>query len=126
MTLVLTLPMPENVANARMHWRTKHRARKSYFGVCDGRQGMGQIAPPPLQAFAHATIQATMYLGASMDHDNALARLKWAVDWLVTRGYLLDDNRACLAWDGLPHQIIKRDGNYRVVLTLSPTQESQP
>lgn len=35
-----------------------------------------------------------MYVIRTLDHDNAVARLKWACDFLVRVGYLLDDKPA--------------------------------
>lgn len=73
--------------------------------------------------FGFASIRSTMYLGAAMDHGNAMNRHKWVEDWLVTRGYIVDDAPDCLQWDGLPQQEIKRDGDYRIALTLTELPE---
>jgi hypothetical protein len=59
-----------------------------------------------------------MHLGAMMDHDNALRRHKWPLDWLKTRRYIVDDSPAHLNWKSFPEQRVKRDGNYRIDLTL--------
>ena len=61
-----------------------------------------------------------MHLGAAMDDGNAMNRHKWLEDWLVTRGYLVDDRKSCLTWETFPTQIVKRDGKYRIELTLTP------
>lgn len=118
--LTLTLPMPPNLANARMHWRAKHREKRDYWMILDSKLAWKDIPKPPRRPFPNATIASTMYLGAAMDQDNAMARHKWALDWLVSRGYIADDRKKCLTWTGFPEQVIKRDGNYRLVLTLSP------
>mgnify|MGYP001617675201 CR=1 FL=1 len=56
-----------------------------------------------------------------MDDGNALHRCeKWPCDWLKTRGYIVDDRRSCLTWETLPAQVVKRDGNYRIELVLTP------
>lgn len=120
--LKLTVPMPENIANASQRgWRGLHARKVRYFRQLDEMQGAGLLPPPPKRAFPKATIRATMYLGAAMDDGNAMHRCeKWPCDWLKTRGYIADDRRSCLTWEGLPAQVVKRDGNYRIELTLTP------
>ncbi len=61
-----------------------------------------------------------MHLSNQMDVDNALRRHKWILDWLKTRGYVVDDSPKHLEWVSFPEQRVKRDGNYRVELTLTP------
>jgi hypothetical protein len=53
-----------------------------------------------------------------MDDDNALARIKWAADWLQTRGYIVDDKRPHCRFT-IPEQVIDRK-NQRLVLTITP------
>lgn len=120
--LTLTLPMPAPVTNRRTGngWRTVHAEKLRYAAACDALQGAGLIPPPPRTPFARATIASVMHLGHAMDDDNALVRHKVSIDWLRTRGYIADDRKKCLQWAGLPEQIVKRDGNYRLVLTLTP------
>ena len=119
--LRFVIPMPENLANARMHWTAKHRARKAYFAKLDELQMYGMLPAPPRTPFPKATISAVMHLGAAMDEGNAMHRAeKWPCDWLKTRGYIVDDNRKCLRWDGLPQQIVKRRAEYFLELTLTP------
>jgi hypothetical protein len=122
MTLTLTVPMPENLANTSQRgWRGLHARKVRYYAALDRLQAAGLIPPPPKRPFAKASIRATMYLGAAMDAGNAMHRAeKWPCDWLKTRGYIVDDKPTCLVWDGLPEQRIKRDGHYRIELTLSP------
>lgn len=119
MTLTFVLPMPPNLANARMHWRRKHREKLDYWMILDAKLAWKDLPNPPRRPWPHATIRSTMYLGASMDDDNAMARHKWALDWLVSRGYLVDDRKRCLTWDGFPAQVVKRDGNYRLEITIA-------
>lgn len=161
--LRLVFPMPPNIANSRMHWRVKHRAKCGYWALVDLMHGHGydhatlcdldklttrtknatlrremeqardfaagyvgehaasilkdELPAPP--RWAHATIRSTMHLGARMDTGNAMNRHKWVEDWLVTRGYLADDSEGVLRWTGFPEQIVKRDGNYRLEITLA-------
>ncbi len=123
--LVLTLPMPMNLANARMHWRVKQKAKKAYWdhlnilATCRVVFGpdLHRIPPAPVAPFARARIASLMFVGAKMDADNAMARHKWALDWLQGAGYIANDRN--LEWVGVPEQVVKRDGNYRLVLTLT-------
>jgi hypothetical protein len=119
--LRFVVPMPSNLANARMHWTRKHRERRAYFARLDELLAFGQFPRPPKAPFAKATIRAVMHLGAAMDEGNAMHRAeKWPCDWLKTRGYIVDDNRKCLTWEGLPEQIVKRGAEYFIELTLTP------
>lgn len=119
--LTLELPLPPNLANARMHWRVKLKEKKAYYALCDQRQLLKQIPPPPRAPLSRAAITAIAYMGATMDMGNLMHRVeKWPCDWLKTRGYIEDDGPKCLRWLGFPEQHIKRDGNYRIVLTLTP------
>lgn len=119
--ITLDLPMPPNNANgAHGHWASRHAGKKRYWAVLDMRQGNGLLPPPPRKPFAKSRIRSTMYLGAAMDDSNAMRRHKWVEDWLKTRGYIADDRKKCLTWEGFPEQIVRRDGNYRIVITLTP------
>ena len=117
-TLTLTLPLPPNMANGRMHWRTKHRARTDYMRDCDTFQMLGHAPPPPFAPLSGVELSATLYVWATHDDDNALARTKWAADWLKTRGYIVDDKRPHCRFT-IPEQVIDR-AHQRLVLTLTP------
>lgn len=119
MTLRFTLPLPMNMANARVHWAVRHVRRTEYFEACDALQARGAVPPPPSKPFEKATMLATLYVGGAMDQDNSVSRMKWSLDWLKTRGYIADDRAKNLQWLGFPNQRVKRDGNYRVELTLT-------
>lgn len=121
-----TLPMPPQRANARGGWRVHHRLKGAYWKRLDAIQLCAhdgwEAPPPPREPATRATARATMYLHNPMDPFNCGARLKWVEDWLVTRGYLLDDRLSVLEWLALPEQIIDRQ-RPRVVLeivTLAP------
>lgn len=123
-SITLTVPMPASVTNvkarASRHWRAAYAQKLAYWQALDAMLVLGTVEPPPLHPLARAHIRSVMYLGGAMDDDNALARHKPLLDWLKTRGYVTDDRRKNLVWEGLPEQVIKRDGNYRIVLTLTP------
>jgi hypothetical protein len=124
--LELTLPMPPTLSNSdkgrSRHWRALEREKAAYWMRCLLEKQHKRIAPPPATPIAKATLRSTMYLGAAMDDDNAATRHKWAIDWLVAQGYLISDRRTCLRWERFPEQVIKRDGNYRLVLTITPQE----
>lgn len=117
--LTLTVPLPPNLANARMHWRVKLKAKKAYWETLSMLANMGKIPAEIVSRPPRARIAVTLYLHSPMDDDNAMARVKWILDWFVTNGYLAGDSRKHLEWDGLPKQFIDRK-HPRCVLTLTP------
>lgn len=122
MSLDLVLPMPPTLTNSgkgrSRHWRVLEREKAAYWLRCVAAREAGDVPPAPDTPFERATLRSVMYLGGAMDDDNAMARHKWAIDWLVGQGYLASDRRSCLRWAGIPHQVVKRDGNYRLAITL--------
>lgn len=118
---VFVFPMPPNLTNRRSgasHWAVRGREKKDYLAVCDSRQALGLLPPPPGRPLEKVVLKSVMRLGAAMDDDNALARHKWPLDWLKTRGYIVDDRRKCVRWSSLPEQIVKRAEVYRIEITL--------
>ncbi len=122
--LRLTIPMPPNMANARQHWRVKLKAKHDYWATLNYMHMAGAFQTPPFPTPARSSIHVRMFLGAAMDHDNAMARMKFALDWLVAMKYIRDDSPKALEWEGLPEQVVKRDGNYRIELTITPLSAS--
>jgi hypothetical protein len=121
----LTVPLPPNIANnPGRTWGGRHHKKKRYFAQLDERQNCGLIPAPPTSALVRVEISATMTLGSKMDAENAKYRAyKWPCDWLKTRGYIANDAPPnCVMRD--PEQIIKRDGNPRVEIELTPITES--
>lgn len=106
----ITLPLPPNMANSRMHWRVKQKEKKAYFAACDLVSLTWKGEP---DAPWKAVITPTLYCGGRMDMDNAFARCKWPVDWMVRSGYLVNDNPAHLEWE-MPRQVVSRKQPYRV------------
>jgi hypothetical protein len=91
---LLTLPLPPNLANSRLHWRAKHRKRQQYF-----QQAALALMAQPLTRYPVADLvklDATLYVWQFMDADNAVARLKWTIDALVQNGYLVNDDQSHL------------------------------
>lgn len=128
--------MPPNLANNKIHWRTRKKWQDQYKGTLDymllranaKKPPVGEyVVPPSLEApFDHATVTVHLVLFNPMDDDNAMARMKFLMDWLVTRGYLVDDSRKHMAWSGIPTQEIRRDIPAYVELTIVPTTTSDP
>lgn len=117
--LTLTVPLPPNIANGRMHWQVKLKAKKAYWDTLSLLANCGKIPAEAVSRPRRARLAATLYLHSPMDDDNAMARLKWLVDWLVSNGYLAGDSRKHIEWEGLPKQFIDRK-NPRCVVTLTP------
>lgn len=127
--LVFTFPLPENLANSRLHWRRKDRARRAYFDRLTVLRLTGAIPKRPRSPWIRAEIGVTLYPVRQMDTDNLMARVKWPVDWLVQAGYLVDDAPKHLVWTGLPQQVStagkERRGTLEITLTkLTATQEA--
>lgn len=122
--LELTLPMPELLTNSNRgrsrHWRAMHDEKLAYWQRLDLLMYTRAIPRPPATPIMRATLRSVMYLGGAMDDENAAARHKIAIDWLRSRRYIADDRRKNLRWESFPEQIVKRDGNYRLVLTITP------
>lgn len=117
--LRLTVPMPPNLTNrasGKSHWRTIQREHDTYFTLLDMRLTIGMIPDPPRVPIDPPLISSTMYLGAQMDQDNAMARHKWLIDWLSKRGFIGNDRRA--RWAAFPHQVVKRGQDYRIELAI--------
>lgn len=105
----LVLPLPPNAANSRRHWRVALKDKKAYWGVLDA-MWVARMIPPPTRNLLDgpARISVTYYIWNPMDDDNAMARLKPLIDWLVGAGYLPGDSRKVLKWAGIPEQVIDR------------------
>jgi hypothetical protein len=116
--LVFRFPMPENIANTPMHHMVRHRLKTAYWALCDTLQAGGILPPPPVAPWARVAVTSHMTLGNPMDDDNAMARHKPLLDWLKTRGYIVDDRRKCLTWDGLPEQRVSRKNAPGIELIL--------
>lgn len=119
--VTLTFPMPLNIGNgAHGHWRTRHNQRVAYLKALDMLQAAGKIPAPPPRAFDRVRLDSIMHLARQMDVDNALRRHKWCLDFLKTRGYIVDDSPKHVEWVSFPEQRVKVNGDYKIVLTLEP------
>lgn len=116
--LTLTLPLPPNLANARLHWRAKHRKRADYLASLEMLRITRQIPPAPPAPFRAVTLGSHLYVWSFLDDDNALARIKWAADFLTRAGYIVDDKRPHCRFT-IPDQTVDRKAQ-RLVLTLTP------
>lgn len=120
--LVFRFPMPPNILNPKRagHWRAVAAKKKQWFAQCDDLQRFGILPAPPTTPFTQATVAAVMRLGHAMDEENAFARAsKFPMDWLKTRGYIVNDSRQHVRWAGLPEQIVGRKQDYSVTITLT-------
>lgn len=119
--MTIIMPMPMNLGNgSHGHWSSLYGKKKRYWSDLDMRQLTKQIPLAPHSAFNFVRVSSVMYLGARMDYDGAMRRHKWPMDWLTTRGYIVDDSPKHVEWTGFPQQIIKRGQFYRIELTLEP------
>jgi len=91
--VTIRFPMPINLANSRLHWKDRAKLKIQW-------QNKAIVVEPllrgrrPSKPLAWAEAEPTLRLdgAALMDMDNAAARLKWCLDLLVSRGWLVDDN----------------------------------
>ena len=123
MTLTINFPMPPNLINgklAKLHWRVKLRAKDGYWALLDGLQMTKRLPPPPKVPLDRVGLSSAIVNRNLMDDDNAIARHKHLLDWLVTRGYLVDDKRPHVRWLGIPEQRISRKEPASITLTLTP------
>jgi len=120
--MMLTLPMPPNVANARGHWRTRYSAIQHWkmLALVQEKQLRG-CRPFPTKV----RIGATFYVGKHpkwmMDEDNCTARLKTVLDFLREMELLVNDDPAHVTLDKPTQQV---GSPRRVVLTLEPVAQN--
>lgn len=103
----LWLPKPPDNANARHAWRKALSLKKHYWHQLDARLAIRyHFPPPPTHPIEKARIEVSFFHSAKrfLDTENAMRRLKPAVDWLVGNGYLAGDDPAHLEWT-IPVQI---------------------
>lgn len=124
--MVFTFPMPDRVlyANGRGHWAVKHKAKKALWDMCDILVAGGIFPKPPKKPWDKAIITGRLTLGNPMDDDNAINRTKVLTDFLVTRGYLVDDSKKHLSWGGIPEQRVSRKNTPEIELTLTRVRDS--
>ena len=111
----LTLTMPANVANSRGHWRVKHRAKARFYKDSDQRQLVGLVPAPPAKPLESAHVRVRFHVHNLLDPDNLHARMKHILDWLVTRGYLANDDADTVSLE-VSQEIERRDK--RVEITV--------
>ncbi len=112
----ITLPLPPNMANKSWgHWTKKHKAQKAYMVLCMLKH---KCHGGTLPAGIRKEITATIYNTRLMDQDNAMARLKWPVDWINRTGFIVDDDPDHLVWTGLPTQVKCKKDERRVEFVL--------
>jgi hypothetical protein len=111
-----------NRASGTGHWSTLHRQDERYRDVLDALARMGAFPAPPPAPYSRVRIRVTIYPWAIMDADNAVARAKAAIDWIVRVGYVVDDTPAHLEWSGMPDQVVDRECPRLVIRIGKPRQ----
>lgn len=115
------LPLPPNVLQSRhAHWGVRVKVQKAYYQQCDTRVWLRRAPRPPARPLARAELDAELHVAGTMDRDNLEARLKYSVDWLVTRGYLVDDGPLHLERAGPVRQVRVGPADTRLLLVLTP------
>ena len=119
--LTFTLPLPDRSfsPNGRSHWAVKHKKKNALWQMAD-LLVKGKINPkPPKTPWQKARIEMRCVVAATNDVDNLLARTKIITDWLVTRGYIVDDKPKHLEWAGMPTQRVSRKNSPECEITLT-------
>ena len=110
--LKLTMPLPLALGNARLHWRKKLKLKHEYWDLCL----VTVKTRRPVMVPERTRITVRLFTWNRNDMEGLWARLKWPVDWLVTREYILDDSPDALTWE-MPTQAIDRK-NQRIEVEL--------
>ena len=122
-SLVFVLPLPANMGNRRGHWSNTYRAKKDYWASLDAGVLVKRLPRPPARPFTKARLDAEIHHTHDTDSDNREARLKHALDWLTSRGYIVDDSDKHLERTGLVRAVPCRKVTERkLVLTLTPLE----
>lgn len=109
--------MPPNRGNQRGRTRYINFQKKRYWKDLDRLRNDGTLPDPPEVPWEKSGYTVTFYGWSYMDDDNAIARVKWILDWLVSRDYIVDDSRKHCRLLEVPEQVIDRQ-HKRVMLTL--------
>ena len=113
--VVLHLPLPPNRGNARQHWAARHREDKAY----QERAHLYLVARrnlKPKSPWGAVRINAHVVTTRPQDLDNATARLKPALDLLVSERWLVDDNPKVVR----ALTVTTETGFPEVVMTITP------
>ena len=119
--MTLVLPLPDNKANDRAHWRSVLKGKHALWKAADATEN----PHPPLHPFQRVALAYEVrHGGCAMDWDNLTARLKHAQDWLVNAGYLADDSPKVIpAQPTLTQRAHTKKGERCVVVTIQPMGE---
>lgn len=110
--VVVELPLPPNRGNERgKHWAVDRRERRN-FQLCCTAMHPARLDEP----FEFAVVHAHFRTWNPCDEDNLVARLKPAWDWLVDRGFLMDDHPSCAKLGRVTQEIDRK--NRGLTLTL--------
>ena len=117
----LTLPLPLNLGNARLHWAEKNRKMNAYFDLCL----VTVKTKRPTVPLPRADISATLYVWNLMDEgDNMRFRLKWPLDFLVQRGFIENDSTKVLVWGTVTQEIDRRRPRIEIELEAITEDEA--
>lgn len=118
--LLFTFPLPPNRNRAKNSgswaWNAAKKTWNANADVASMRKGFPRKPDTP---YTSITVSAKLVMPAAMDEENAFYRAsKCPMDWLKTRGYIVDDSRKVVTWRGLPEQLIGRKEPPRLEMTI--------
>lgn len=115
----LVLPLPPNRGNGLRghHWAVEERQKNNYYLECLSRYSLNR----PPKPYQRARISVKLFTHQPMDEDNLHARLKFPIDWLQEREYIVDDSPKVLVWGPVTQAIDRK--NQRLEITLEEIVE---
>lgn len=114
---MLTLPVPLSLANTRLHWAAKVRAKHEWQARALATEPR-LLRDRPAKPLEAVEIVAVFYLVRKRDPDNAAASLKWVLDLLVQLGWLKDDNADVVRGLTVRQSRVSRRSEQRVTLSV--------
>lgn len=116
----MVLPLPVNLANCRLHHMVKYRKKKAYWADLDMLLMVKRLPPPPETPWQAVHITFDWYVWNKMDPDGRDARKKWIIDWLRTRGYIIDDREENVDYTDLPQTVDRKSQRVELQILEAP------
>lgn len=126
--LTLWLPMPPDNANTAAHRMVAAAAKRAFWEQLRTRAAVKLIPPPPPAPIARAELALEVHYPNRrhhLDDDNAIRRMKPAVDWLVAHDYLAGDSARHVSWGRVAHVVgAATPPLSRIRLTITPRADA--
>lgn len=121
--LRLTLPLPfSRNKTFGGRWQADASKKQAYYAKCARWASLTGVRFPAIP-WPALLANAVCYPAGINDEGNLIARLKPMEDWIVRQGLVPDDKPKHWHWAGIPQQVVQREQEPFVVLTL---QRAEP